>query len=64
MAERQRKDWRELCAAAAEEPDPGKLVSLVRQIIQAIDRRGQRSLPPGVFQRVLSGSATAEEFTK
>jgi len=51
MAERTRKDWRELCAAAAEEPDPDKLVSLVKQIIQAIDRRNQGSSPP----RVLSG---------
>lgn len=43
MAERQRKDWRELCVAAAEEPDPQKLASLVRQLVQAIDERNQKS---------------------
>jgi hypothetical protein len=30
-------DWRELCARAAEEPDSEKLVSLVNQILQALD---------------------------
>jgi hypothetical protein len=35
------KDWRELCAAAAEERDSDKLVSLVNQILKAIDERDQ-----------------------
>ena len=32
-----RKDWRELCAEAAEEPDSERVVSLVHQILQALD---------------------------
>jgi hypothetical protein len=30
-------NWRQLCAAATEEPDSNKLVSLVQQILQALD---------------------------
>jgi hypothetical protein len=41
MAESKGKDWRELCAAAAQEPDSEKLVSLVNQILQAFDERDQ-----------------------
>ncbi len=41
MADSKCKDWRELCAAAAEEPDSEKLVSLVNQILQAFDERDQ-----------------------
>jgi hypothetical protein len=37
------KDWRDLCAAAVEEPDPEKLVSLVNQILQAFDE-GDRKI--------------------
>jgi len=37
MAEAEGKDWRKLCAAAASELDPDKLVALVDQIIQALD---------------------------
>ena len=33
------KDWRELCAAAAEEPDSEKLISIVNQILEAFDTR-------------------------
>lgn len=35
------KDWRELCAAAAKEPDSEKVVSLVHQILRAFDERDQ-----------------------
>jgi hypothetical protein len=31
------KDWRELCAEAAEEPDSERVASLVNQILQAFD---------------------------
>lgn len=34
-------DWRELCAAAAEEPDSEKVFSLVHQILRAFDERDQ-----------------------
>jgi hypothetical protein len=46
MAESKGKDWRELCAAAAQEPDSEKLVSLVNQILQAFDERDQKSSSP------------------
>jgi hypothetical protein len=36
-----KKDWRELCAAAATEPDPEKLSSLIRQILVAFDHQEQ-----------------------
>jgi hypothetical protein len=42
MTESYAKDWRDLCAAAAEEADPEKLVSLVRQILQALDERDRQ----------------------
>jgi hypothetical protein len=35
------KDWRELYAEAAEEPDSGKVASLVNQILQAVDECDQ-----------------------
>ena len=35
------EDWRKLCAAAVEEPDSEKLVSLVHQILRAFDERDQ-----------------------
>jgi hypothetical protein len=35
------KDWRELCAAAAEEPDSEKLASLVNQILEVFDEHDQ-----------------------
>ena len=34
-------DWRELCAAAATEPDSARLADLVEQIIQALDERAK-----------------------
>lgn len=56
MAERinkeKEKDWRELCAAAAKEPDSDKLVSLVHQILRAFDERDQAAklvTPPKQF---------------
>jgi hypothetical protein len=35
--ESNKADWRELCAAAADEPDSEKLACLVGQILQAFD---------------------------
>ncbi len=43
MVERNR-DWRELCAAAAEEPDSEKLISLVDRILRAFDDRDKRAI--------------------
>jgi hypothetical protein len=33
------KDWRKLCAAASQETDSGKLVSLVDQILRAFEEQ-------------------------
>jgi hypothetical protein len=43
MSESKRDDWRELCAAAAKEPDSDKLVSLVNQILDVLDERQKQS---------------------
>jgi len=40
------KDWRELCAEAADEPDSERVFSLVNQILQAFDEFDQRHMPP------------------
>ncbi len=39
ISENNGQGWRELCAAAAVEPDAQKLASLVDQILQAFDER-------------------------
>ena len=41
MAKSNGKDRRELCAAATEEPDSEKLVSLINEILEAFDQRDQ-----------------------
>jgi hypothetical protein len=51
MSESKNSEWKELCAAAAHEPDARKLASLVNQIIEAFDR----AIPP----RRTSGSRMA-----
>jgi hypothetical protein len=61
MAEQKRKDWRELCAAAAEEHDPEKLANLVEQIIQAIDERNASSLRDGDIKRREEETAATSE---
>ena len=40
------KDWRELCAEVAEEPDSEKVVSLVHRILQAFDECDQKVIAP------------------
>ena len=50
MAESNREDWRELCAAAAKEPDSEKLFSLVNQILKAFDARQERLLPADTLE--------------
>jgi len=39
MSESNKKDWRELCASVANESDPEKLGSLVKELIRALDER-------------------------
>ncbi len=49
-----RKGWRELCAAASQEPDSDRLVSLVHQILRAFedsDAEPDRSPAPECFPR-------------
>ncbi len=62
MDQRQTKDWRELCKAAANEPNPKKLMALVAEITRALDERdGRRNVTRdhnnGVDLSVLSGAA-------
>lgn len=62
MDQRQTKDWRELCKAAANEPNPKKLMALVAEITKALDERdGRRNVTRdhnnGVDLSVLSGAA-------
>ncbi len=40
--ETKKENWRELCAEAANEPDPERLASLVDRIIQVMDEARQR----------------------
>jgi hypothetical protein len=44
MAQRNQKDWRELCTAVANETDSNKLGSLVQELIKALDERDQNGV--------------------
>ena len=46
MAERNQKDWRELCAAIANETDLNNIGSLVQELIKALDEREQNCCSP------------------
>jgi hypothetical protein len=46
MTESDGKDWREFCAAAAEEFDAARLLSLVDQILQALDEADRPTTSP------------------
>jgi hypothetical protein len=50
MAESDQTGWRELCAAAAKEPDSEKLVNLVDQIIHALDAHREGLVSPKKFR--------------
>jgi len=43
MSETKKKDWRELCAAVANENDPNKLGLLLEELITALDDRQSQS---------------------
>jgi hypothetical protein len=45
MAERNQKDWRELCAAVVNETDSNKLSSLVQKLVEALDAGLQNTRP-------------------
>jgi uncharacterized membrane protein YqiK len=51
MAEGNRTDWRQLCAAAAKETDSEKLAELVNQLIKALDERGDGFASPTQFDQ-------------
>lgn len=36
------RDWRELCRAAANEPDPAKLMSLIAELTRALEERDKK----------------------
>jgi hypothetical protein len=46
MAHSSGKDWRELCAAASEESDSERLLSLVNQILEALDECDRELMHP------------------
>jgi hypothetical protein len=54
MADGMQRDWRELCAAVANESDTTKLSSLVQELIEALDKgnRGWRRTvrPPDAIE--------------
>lgn len=41
MGENRKKDWRELCKAAAIELDPVKLMNLIAELTSALDERDE-----------------------
>jgi hypothetical protein len=41
MAERERKDWRELCNAAREANDPAQLLKILQELNKALKRESQ-----------------------
>jgi len=45
MAQREQRDWRDLCSAVANETDSNKLGSLVQELIKALDEREQNWRP-------------------
>jgi len=45
MSESGKKDWRELCDAAAKEKDPAKFALLIEELLEALnEKKRQRSL--------------------
>lgn len=40
------KDWRELCVAVTNESDSTKLISLVQELVEALDRGEQAGVTP------------------
>jgi len=36
------EEWMRLCALAAKEKDPNKLIALTKEIIRLLDEKGQR----------------------
>ncbi len=45
MAERNQKDWRDLCSAVVNETDSNKIGSLVQELIKALDESEQNWRP-------------------
>jgi hypothetical protein len=55
MADGMKRDWRELCVAVTNEKDSTKLISLIQELVEALDR-GERSwrhtsCPPEVIDK-------------
>jgi hypothetical protein len=43
MNQHRNEDWQELCKAAANEPDPAKLINLISELNKALDERATKS---------------------
>ena len=41
MAEREHKNWRELCNTVLEAEDPGELLTILRELNKALKHEGQ-----------------------
>lgn len=52
MPESKTSDWRELCAAAVKEQDAERVISLVDQIIAALDQSHPQSQSRGLEGKV------------
>ena len=55
MVESAGKDWQDLCAEAAAEPDSERVISLVHQILQAFDECDKKD-----HTTIVSGFASSE----
>ncbi len=45
MTETNRHDWKQLAEAARDEEDPGKLMDLIEQLNQALDKHMKNQYP-------------------
>ena len=59
MAEGERRDWRELCAAAANETDSEELTSLIEKILCALEERERGATFPAHSSEA---AASRDEF--
>jgi hypothetical protein len=53
------RDWQELCEAASKEPDPKKLMSLITEIIKALEDRRRKTARVPNAQNIERGSSAS-----
>jgi hypothetical protein len=56
------RDWQELCEAASKEPDPKKLMSLITEIVKALDDRRRKTAGVASVQN-FEGSSSAGQHS-